>query len=265
MRHHVKKCSLIGLLFGLTLWSWTGTAWAQGLNFHFVSASMNNWQGDHALDHRLNTAWSCFSHHQPAWYLVRLDEPTWLSGVMVATAKMPASSSYRIEVSSDDQHFQPILEHLRNVDDGPILRAFPSPQKVAYLRVSFENHSDLPYAYFALREIVPVPLRRLIGGIPGTPSVPAHETARLLGAVIGSYEGQRVIVLVGAHLSGPISSVKVEGHALTVLDRRPTQLLCAYPYDQVPDMTLQVDVGGQHLQRLVAIVDREIIWPPPSP
>lgn len=260
---------LVGCLLG-----WAGVAWAQEAlpSFRFVSASGNTRTGDKALDQDRDTAWIGIAKRSPAWYVARLSARTRLTGILVTTAKMPANTFYRLEVSEDGSSYRTVLENLRNENDAPVMRTFSQEPDVLFLRIVFENGSRQPFIAFALRELTPVPAPGPLGELPASAPTtmvpgpqPSATPARLLGAVLGTFDGRRTLVIVGDNFSDPIEEVQVEGRTLKVLDSSETQILCDYPFARSPRMSLNVQVGGRRLSRTVSVVNREIRWTPASP
>lgn len=269
--YSLRKTSPLLLLCCLT--GWAGAAWAQDSlpTFRFVSASGNDRNGAKALDQDRDTAWTGIARRSPAWYVARFAQRTRLNGVLVTTTRMPANTFYKLEVSLDGSSYRTVLDDLVNESDAPVMRTFPQETDVLFLRISFENGSRQPFIAFALRELTPVPAPAPVGELPTIqPTVmvpspqPSSTPARLLGAVLGNYEGRRVLVIVGDNFKAPILEVQAEGRTLKVIDSCETQILCEYPYSRSQRMSLNVQLGGRELSRTVSVVSREVRWNPAS-
>lgn len=229
-------------------------AQAPGGPLAFVSASGAQAQGPNAVDGDAATVWVGLARRTDAWITFKLRDPGPLEGVRVAMAAMPANTWYRIETSTDGKQFEPALSDLRNDTDAPVDRRFPAPRAASMIRLSFTNGSRQPVIPFSLFEVSPL-------GASATALPTASPAApRLLGAVLGSHQGQSVLVVVGDGFAEPFEAVRADGRLLEILAVTPTQILCRYPYARTARLALAVTVAGKDLTRTVAPVKREIRW-----
>jgi hypothetical protein len=220
----------------------------------FVAASGAQSQGPNAVDGDLTTVWVGLARRTDAWITLKLREPAPLEGVKVAMAAMPANTSYRIETSQDGRRFEPALDNLRNESDEPVERKFSAPRAAAFVRLSFTNGSRQAVIPFTLYEVSPM------GEVAGIRPSPTPAPPRILGAVFGSHEGERVLVVVGDGFAQPFEAVRADGRPLEILAVTPTQILCRYPFTRTARLSLSVSVAGKALSRTVAPVRREIRW-----
>ncbi|HEY9897997.1 MAG TPA: discoidin domain-containing protein [Pantanalinema sp.] len=220
----------------------------------FVAASGAQGQGPNAVDGDRTTVWVGLARRTDAWITFRLREAQALEGVRVAMAAMPANTSYRIETSQDGRRFEKVLADLRNESDEPVERRFSAPRPITFVRLAFTNGSRQAVIPFTLYEVSPLsePAAALPSASPAAP--------RILGAVLGSHEGERVLVVVGDGFAEPFEAVRADGRSLEILAVTPTQILCRYPYARTARLFLSLSVGGKALSRTVSPVKREIRW-----
>lgn len=239
----------------------------------FVSASNDASHGSNAVDGDRSTVWLGIAKRKPAWIVVRLKHPIVLLGVSVTTYPMPANTFYTVSLSSDGKAFHPVLENLRNTEDAPVVRAFAQPQEAAFIKLSFENGSRHFFVPLIVRELAIIPETApgsVVGRPDFTPPASVSTTAvvptpRILGAVVGTYDGERALVVVGDGFAYPVESVRADGHELSVIGSTATQILCTYPHARTPRLSITLKTGGRTVSRTVSTVSREIRWVAQSP
>lgn len=220
----------------------------------FVEASGARIQGPNAVDGDPGTVWVGLARRTDAWITFKLRAPQTLEGLRVAMARTPANTWYRIETSEDGKRFETVLDDLRTESDAPVERRFASPRTVSHVRLTFTNGSRQPVIPFTLFEVSPLPE-------PAGAALPAARQApRILGAVLGKHEGERVLVVVGDGFSAPYETVRADGRSLEILAVTPTQILCRYPYPRSARLSLSLSVAGKALSRTVSPVSREVRW-----
>jgi len=263
----------LGLLLAL-LMPWAASAVGQTTvpKLTFVSASGNKAKGPDAVDGDRSTTWLGIARREPAWITFKIEGATPLIGIVVTMAKMPANTYYHVDLSADGQTFEPVLQNLQNETDKATVRPFGTVREARYLRLRFENGSRQPMVPFALHEVSALPA----GSLPDAASLSNHTvplvvaqtpapapSPRILGTVMGRWEGDRVLVVVGDGFPEGVESVKVDDWRLPVLQATNTQILCRYPYGRLSRVTVVVKAGGRTITRRVPMVQREVRWPKP--
>lgn len=254
----------LGLLLAL-LMPWAASAQTATPKLTFVAASSNKAKGPDAVDGDRSTTWLGIARREPAWITFKLDRVTPLIGVMVTTTAMPSNTYYHVDVSRDGRTFEPALTDLQNLDDKATVRPFGTVREAGYLRLRFENGSRQPMIPFALHELSALPA----GSLPDAASLSRNVQAqspspapspRILGTVMGRWEGARVLVVVGDGFPGPVESITVNDRRVEVLEATSTQILCRYPYSRQTKVRVVVKAGGRTVARTVPMVQREVRW-----
>lgn len=235
----------------------------------FVAASDNPAKGPDAVDGDRSTTWLGLARREPAWITFELDDATPLIGLVVTTARMPSACFYHVDVSRDGERFETVLRNLRNETDKATVRPFGTVRAVRYLRLRFENGTRQPMIPFALHEVSALPTGSLpdaaslsTNALPVVlaPSPASVPSPRILGTVVGRYEGDRVLVVVGDGFVGPVESVRIDDRLVPVLASTGTQIMCLYPFAPEPRVTVRVEAGGRTVVRTVPMVQRAVRW-----
>lgn len=261
----------LGLLFALLL-PWAAQAQTAAPRLTFVAASTNQAKGPDAVDGDRSTTWLGIARRESAWITFKLATPAPVLGVVVTMAPMPANTYYHVEISRDGERFERVLKDLQNQTDKATVRPFGAPKEASHLRLRFENGSRQPMIPFALHEVSVLPA----GSLPDAatlsddalslvlaPSPSQAPEARILGTVVGRWEGDRVLVVVGDGFPGRVDTVMVDDRLVQVLEATSTQILCRYPYTRQAKVTVVLKAGGRKITRRVPMVQREVRWPAP--
>lgn len=263
----------LGLLLVL-LMPWAAQAQTAAPPLVFVAASTNKAKGPDAVDGDRSTTWLGIARREPAWITFRLERPMPILGVVVTMAAMPANTFYHVQISRDGERFENVLTNLQNETDKATVRPFGAMKEASHLRLRFENGSRQPMIPFALHEVSVLPAGSLpdAGAFSGDEPLPIlaqspspAPDARILGTVMGRWEGDRVLVVVGDGFPGQVEAVTIDDRAVQVLEATSTQIMCRYPHARAAKVTVVVTAGGRKVKRRVPMVQREVRWQtPPS-
>lgn len=258
----------LGLLLVFLL-PWAAQAQTTAPRLTFVASSTNKAKGPDAVDGDRSTTWLGIARREPIWITFKLERPTPILGVVVTMAPMAANTFYHVQLSRDGERFETVLADLQNETDKATVRPFGALKEASHLRLRFENGSRQPMIPFALHEVSALPA----GSLPDAAAISSDEPtfvspspapeARILGTVMGRWEGDRVLVVVGDGFPGEVEAVTIDDRPLQVLEATSTQILCRYPHARQAKVTVVVKAGGRKVKRRVPMVQREVRWQTP--
>lgn len=262
----------LGLLLALLLpLAAPALAQATAPKLTFGAASHNRAKGKDAVDGDRSTTWLGLARREPAWISFKLDATTPILGVVVTMAAMPANTYYHVDVSRDGETFETVLKDLQNRTDKPTVRPFGALRDAKAIRLRFENGSRQPVIPFTLYEVSVLPAGALpdagalsndtLPVVVAQPPSPA-PSPRILGTVMGRWEGDRVLVVVGDGFPGRVEAVMVNDRKVEILESTSTQILCRYPYSKQARVTVVLKAGGRTVTRKVPMVQRAVRWQP---